>query len=376
VRILSAVDAISPAWEHTRRLLFARRDWRLLLKIGAVAVFAEAGGCNSSFNFPSHHVNNPFPAVMAVIVAFALLLSIVGLVICLAFFYLGSRLQFTLFDIVLRSDTVVAPIWRRYGGITWRWMGLKFLFFLAALVCVLPLLIPVILRFIHTVGANGTQIADPAGFIVTLFGFIASIFLIVILISACYILLRDFGLPSMAMENTSLGLTVGRIFRLIRVEPGQVALYLLMHFLMRIAGAFVGYFVLGFATLIALIPLGGAALGLWFGLHNAGTSGRIAMIAGWVTLAIILLVLLAIASIMLFGYLFTFFQAYALYFLGGRYPMIGAYLDSAMPPIVPPVMPPPGYGYAGQPPVYPPPAYVPPEPIDPAPPPADPEPHA
>jgi hypothetical protein len=346
VRILSAVDAISPAWEHTRRLLFARRDWRLLLKIGAVAVFAEAGGCNSTgFNGPMRQAHGLPPAFVAAILAFSILIGIAALLIGLAFFYLSSRLQFTLFDIVLRSDTTVAPIWSRYGGITWRWMGLKILFFLAALICILPLLIPVILRFIHTVGTTGGQIADPAGFFVTLFGFIASIFLIVILISACYILLRDFGLPSMAMENTSLGLTVGRIFRLIRAEPGQVALYLLMHFLMRIAGTFVGYFVIGFATLIALIPFGGAALALWAGLHNAGTNGHIAMIAGWVVLGIVLFALIVIAAIMLFGYLFTFFQAYALYFLGGRYPMLGAYLDSAMPPIVPPVMPPPGYVY-------------------------------
>ena len=367
MRILSAVDAISPAWEHTRRLLFARRDWRLLLKIGAVAFFAEVGGCSSSFNGPMRQSHGVPPAFVAALMALAVVIGIAAFVIFLAFFYLSSRLQFTLFDIVLRSDTTVAPIWRRYGGITWRWMGLKFLFFLAALICILPLLIPVILRFIHTVGTTGGQLADPAGFFVTLFGFIASIFLIVIVISVCYILLRDFGLPSMAMENTSLGLTVGRIFRHIRAEPGQVALYILMHFLMRIAGAFVGYFVIGIATLIALIPFGGAALALWAGLHNAGTNGHIAMIAGWVVLGIVLFALIVIASIMLFGYLFTFFQAYALYFLGGRYPMLGAYLDSAMPPIVPP----PGYGYPSQPPAYPSP-----RPMAPAPPPTDPEFHS
>jgi len=45
-----------------------------------------------------------------------------------------------------------------------------------------------------------------------------------------------------------------------------------------------------------------------------------------------LLVLLALAAVMLFGYVFTFLQAYALYFLGGRYPLVGAYLDPFLPP--------------------------------------------
>ena len=44
------------------------------------------------------------------------------------------------------------------------------------------------------------------------------------------------------------------------------------------------------------------------------------------------------------GTLLTFFQAYALYFLGGRYPLLGDLLDRSTPP--------PAYAYATQPPPY------------------------
>jgi hypothetical protein len=351
VRPLSAVDAISPAWEHTRRLLLDKRDWRLLLKIGAVAVFAEAGGCNNNLNFPSHApVHHPFPAAIAAIAAFALLIGLVVLLIGLALFYLSSRLQFVLFDVVLRGDTTVAPIWRRFGSITWRWMGLKLLFLLAALFCIAPLLIPALISLVHSIHANQGQSSDPAAFILTIFGFIASIFIFILLFAACHILLHDFGLPSMALENATIGLTVSRILRLLRNEPGQVLLYLLMHFLMRIAGVIVGYFILGFALLIALIPFGGVGLALWLGLRHAGLGGHILMVAGFVVLGLILATLLVLASIMLFGYLLTFLRAYSLYFLGGRYPMIGDQLERFMPPPAYPP-PPPGYAYPAQPPL-------------------------
>jgi ABC-type nitrate/sulfonate/bicarbonate transport system permease component len=39
---------------------------------------------------------------------------------------------------------------------------------------------------------------------------------------------------------------------------------------------------------------------------------------------------------MLFGYVHAFLQAYALYFLGGRYPRVGAYLEPLLQAARPP----------------------------------------
>lgn len=342
MRPLSAVDAITPAWNHTRHLLIAPRNWRLLFKICAVAFFANMGGGFSS-SYPGRgHLPGLSPAIAASIFALALVIGSFALLITLAFFYLGSRLQFVLFEIVLRRDTTVAPIWRRYGRATWYWMGLKLAFFALALLCIAPFLIPIILHLIHAFGSGASvEPQDFAGSFLAILGLILVIFALVIVIGAGYTLLRDFGLPFMALEGTSLTETARRVFSLVRAEPGQTLLYLVMRVLLAFAGALIFEVALIFGLLIALIPLGGIGLVLWAALHHAGTGGHVLMIAGWVVLGIILFVLLVGAVIMALGYLHTFLQAYALYFLGGRYPQVGQYLE--------PLLPQPNYAYPGVP---------------------------
>src|SRR5579864_2158401 len=150
---LSATDAIAPAWQHTHRLLLGPRKPRLFFKVAAVAFFAELANFSFSFSSPGHssHGGVHAPAFTAALVAIILTCVVVGLIVGAVLFYLSSRLQFTIFHIVLRSETQVAPIWRRYAAATWRWMGLKLLFFLAALACVTPIFIPAVLYFIHAI---------------------------------------------------------------------------------------------------------------------------------------------------------------------------------------------------------------------------------
>jgi len=358
LRPLSAVDSVSPAWHHTHRLLLARRDWRTLLKIGAVAFFAEVGGFNSSYGNPVQHMPGKSSAVLAALLAFVVLISIVALLIGLALFYISSRLQFVLFDVVLRSDTTVAPIWRRYGTVTWRWMLLKFLFCVAALLCLAPVIIPMVFHIIHvTVNSGDGESANPASFIVSIIGFVLLILLFALIIGICYVLVRDFGLPSMALENAPMSVTIQRVLRLIQAEPGQIALYLLILLALRIVCAIICYMLVFFAALVAAIPFGGAGLALWLSLRHADTAGHIAMIAGGVLLGVAFAIVLFLAVIMIFGTMFTFFQAYTLYFLGGRYPLLGAYLDAQpqpqwTPPPAP-VAPPSGFGGAVSPPTDP-----------------------
>src|SRR5579862_2335781 len=103
---LTATDAIAPAWQHTRRLLLGPRNPRLFFKIAAIAFFAEIANFSFSFSPPVHnHGGGHIPALTAAILGIIFACVAVGLVVGLVLFYLSSRLQFTIFHIVLRSET-------------------------------------------------------------------------------------------------------------------------------------------------------------------------------------------------------------------------------------------------------------------------------
>ena len=333
---LSAIDAISPAWNHTRSLLRSLR-LRTLLKIGIVALFTQAGGCNGNFSsMRGHHLPGMPPALGPALLFIGLITGFFALIISLAFFYLNSRLQFVLFEVVLRRDTVIAPIWRRYGRATWYWMGLKLIFALVAILCVAPFLALPVIHIIRSVSLF-SQDATPnpsevLRFFLTLLPLLVP-FLVAAIIAGCfYRLLYSFGLPSMAMEGTSIGETYRRVAQLVRVEPGAVLLYIVMSLLLGIVIGIVNLFILLLVIGIALIPLGGAGLGLWFGLHHAGVAGYVGMGLGFAVLGLIFLAVLFVTVLVLTAYVYCFWQSYALYFLGGRYPLVGQYLGWPAPP--------------------------------------------
>ncbi len=349
---LSAIDAISPAWEHTRELLLTPRSWRLLLKVTAAAFFAQMGGCSTSFSspghFPGHAGSQLIPhlessALTAFVDTALLAMGFAALLIGLGLFYVSSRLQLVLFEVVARRDTRIAPIWRRYGGATWKWIGLKLLFWMAALVCLAPFFAPFVLHFIHNLpaaGDHGPQGSSHLVFVTALK--IVSVFLVALLAFLfCYLLLMDFGIPSLALENTRLRETLRRIAQLVRSEPGPVALYVLMRFLLGLAWGICAYLAILLGAGILLIPLGGAGLALWAGLRHGGPAAHIVMLIGWALLAALLTLAVALAFIVLLGAGLTFVQAYAIFFLGGRYPLLGNLIEAGpgRPFTPPPVFP-------------------------------------
>ena len=115
----------------------------------------------------------------------------------------------------------------------------------------------------------------------------------------------------------------------------NVTLYLVMRVALGIAGTIVASMrMLPIGSLIAHIPLGGVTLGLWLGAETRRHSRvNVVMIAAWV-----------VAGSHLPGAvyhggdpdlrhsLYTFFQAYKLYFLGGRYPLLADFLTASAPP--------------------------------------------
>ena len=342
MRPLTASEAISPALERTKLLLGNPFRSRTFLKIAAVAFFADFGS-SLNFNLPSNSSKFPAssPGSIAAIAAVVAVVALIGLTIGLVLFYIGSRLQLVLVEMVATAQTMVAPVWRRTGIFTWRWIGMKLLFFLAAVLLVAVCASPLIFYFV----THHDRFSSLSVSLIVTAVLIALLLLLLVIVA--YTLMRDFALPFLSLEGLSISATFERVNDILAAEPGQVGLYLLLRLLLGFViaiGMYVGVLI---TLLISAIPFAAVGGGLWLALHKAGTAGMAVLIVCAIAGGLAFLCWVVCLGIGAFGAMITFFQAYALYFLGGRYPLLGDLLDRSAPPPAFPYIP----GY----PAYPPP---------------------
>jgi len=355
MRPLSASEAIGPALERTRDVL--ARPFRLgtFLKLAAVAFFAEIGG-GLNLNLPGRggNLHGIPPVVRAFFVAFAIIFGVAALIVGLVFFYLSSRLQLVLLEIVATRQTFVAPVWRRYSAAVWRWIGLKVLFFLVALLLSLLFAAPIIFYIVtHHIGFGSFSNGNPfsALHLSQIIFFVAIVLILLLVIGIAYSLIRDLGLPFLALQGLGIPETLGRLWDVMATEPGPVALFILLRFVLGLAFGIAAELAIALALIVSLIPLVLVGGFLWAVLHNAGAGGIAVLIGCAILGGLIFLCWAVCVFIALIGPLLIFNQAYALYFLGGRFPLLGDLLDrSTLPPT---------YAYSPTFPQYPPPYYPP-----------------
>jgi len=339
MRILSATEAISPAIARTKLMLFKPfrpgRTWKL-------AATSYLGGSSTIF-FPFPLVYLCFIPVFrheASASSFITgLIAVVAVMLLVYFvvFYLCTRLRFACFDIVLNCDEFVAPAWNKYGSQAFKWsifklvLGTLFFGLLA-----IPL-VPLAINFFSTLGnfhpSPGEQ--PPPAFFAAIASFYAMFFILYFAIGIFALfssLLSDFVVPSLALENTTIMEALRRAGRLVRYEPGAVFLYALMKIVIFLAGGMAA----GILFYICLFVVGAVAflLGLLaYHLLNLvhvpqGVMIALAVIAGIALYLFLFFYGMLIAN----GSVYTVLEADALYFLGGRYPMLGEILDRTEPP--------------------------------------------
>jgi hypothetical protein len=264
-------------------------------------------------------------------------------VVMFVFFYIGARLEFTLFDIVLLNEKFVAPSWRRHGPHIWRWIGFKLIFsFLFAIICG-PLLYIAFTKFLPQMAAvpHVPGQPPPPHLFANLMRFYAIIGAPIGLGILCSSLLTNFVLPSIALENTTVREGLRRFAGLITAEPGPFSLFVALKVVLATAGIVAMEVAVVIAELLGAIPFALIGVAGWFALRSAGDPGRLMMLVGGILLLVIFLVFLMYVSMLALGCLHAFFQAYALYYLGGRYPALGDLLEPPPPafPYAPPQQP-------------------------------------
>jgi hypothetical protein len=160
---ISAVDAISPAVQRTRNLLFRPFRFGTFLKLCLVAAVTEGTG-NFNSSVPGGHTRHTDASVFAPFlwsparIAAAVAMSLLVILFCGYLFYLITRLRFAFFHCLIHNTREIRPGWALYRTQAERFFWLNVLVGLGYLLALALLLLPFAAGFIglfHTVQAGG-----------------------------------------------------------------------------------------------------------------------------------------------------------------------------------------------------------------------------
>jgi MFS family permease len=350
---ISAVDAINPAFRHTKDQLlhpFRAAEWAKLAFVGFLAGELSSGGCNgSSFQTPGHprggqplplpHINN-----LLLYASLIALLIVVAVVLWIVFLYVSSVMRFILFDSVIAKRCDIRRGWARRHGAGLRYFVWQLLFILVIFVG-LTVLVGIPAAFALAAG----WLKDSQRHMLPLI--LGGIFLffavmgLILLSLVVHVLSKDFVVPEMALENISAFEGWRRLMPMLRSEKGSYAGYLGMKIVMAVAASVAVGILTVVVVLILLIPVGGfgvvaVILGKTAGLSWNLYTITLAVVLGCIVVAVVLYVMALISVPTI-----VFFPAYSIYFFASRYPVLDALLRPPpiaipVPPLAPPLPPP------------------------------------
>lgn len=349
---ISAVDAISPAFQHTKKQLiepFRASQWARLALVGFLAGEVHSGGCSGgNFQVPTRTSGSERflelglsamnPGAYALLIA---LLVVAVIVLWVLFIYVNSVMRFVLFDSVVAKRCEIRQYWNRRQKPGLRYFAWQLLLFLAMMVG-LTILVGIPAAFALAVGwlKQSSQHMVPLILGGVLLFFMLLTFVVLWLV--VHVFSKDFVVPQMALEDISAMEAWRRLLPMLRSEKGGYAGYLGMKIVMSIGAAVIVGIAAAIIILLLLIPVGGfgavlVLMGKSGGLHWNLYTITVAVVVGSILLAVILYVvsLVSVPAI-------VFFPAYSIHFFAARYPALDAVLrPGPLPPAEPPPTAPP-----------------------------------
>jgi hypothetical protein len=348
---ISAVDSLSPAFEHTRQQLFRPFRFGQWTRLALVGLFAgemsSGGGCN--FNYPTHTSTTHRNFVAAVppnweLLAPLLVIAIIAIpVIWCLLIYVNSRMRFVLFDSVIAKKCELGRMWRERRGPAFQYFIWQILFFLATIAGTAILLgVPALAAFLLGWFTAPRQHLAP----LILSGiFLFFVLMLWVLLSiVIQVFTKDFVIPQMALENLSAFEGWRRLWVMLQSEKGFYAGYGGMKLVLAI-GAAVAIGILAFiAIVILLIPFGGIGAIAVIAGKAAGFTWNVFTITAAIVAGSMFLLIVFYAVSLISVPVIVFFPAYSIYFFAARYPNLARVMyppPPPSPPFVPPPIPPP-----------------------------------
>ena len=347
---ISAVEAMTPAFERAKKQLFQPFSFWRWSRLALTALLAGEIGSGGNYNFnwfPQQtrsksdglHILSAPPWAQwhdyLPVIATALLF---GLMLAAIFVYISSVFRFILFDSVLTERVRIREgwhRWQRHGGRFFLWQ----IGYAAVLLVLLGIVVGVPLLYAWRRGmfsGGGEHWGSLLAGGLLLF-FLGGILILAALLVTT--LAKDFVVPLMALEELSALDAWRRLLPLLKAEKAPCAGYIGMKIVLAMASAILFGILSLLALIVVLIPL--LILGILVVLLVPPLG------LTWNPLAIVLAVLVGAALV--FGLFWivalvsvpsvVFFQSYTLYFFGARYPRLGAMLAPPAPPAPPTTAP-------------------------------------
>jgi hypothetical protein len=344
MQVVSAPDAIGPALVRTRDLLF--RPFRLgtFLKLCAVAVFTEGSSGNYNFNFPIHHRNehllagSSFPALSPVLVFVLLAVLVVVVTLALVIVYLATRLRFALFECLIRQNRLLRPGWHGYRAQAWRFLLLSLAVAVVFVAVLVAVAIPFIFGFVRL--ARELHAGGPFplnDFLAVVLPLIPVLLVFFLLGVAVDMILRDFMLPHMALENATAGEAWAAVRVRILEAKGAFLLYAVLRVVLPLVAGIAMVVVLLIPFILVFVGFGAMMAAVSAALGGATGSAMLVRVFIEGVLGLLFFTLIVFAVIGFGGPLAIAVRNYALVFYGGRYQALGDILYPPAPAAPAPV---------------------------------------
>lgn len=341
--VLSATEAISPALNRTRDLLFRPFRWGNYLKLCAVAVLTEGTWANMRSNGNvsprggGPHVPLNFDPGM---IAGLIVLAALGLVFAIVLMYVMVRLRFALFHCLVHRTRELTPGWHLYRQQAMRFFLLSIavcIGFLAVAAVALAPFVPGFIRVFRESQAAGHLVLGD--FLPLILQLVPVLLVLCLAGVAIDVVMRDFMLPHMALENASAGEAWAAALDRFAEEKGAFVLYAILRVLLPFA-AMIALTIVLILPAIILFVIPGVLFGLAHAaqLHATGAAWLIAVLMQ-VALGIVMFALGLLMAVVFGGPVSIAIRSYALYFYGGRYAALGNILSPPIPvaPEAPPL---------------------------------------
>jgi len=337
---ISAIDAISPAFQHTKQQLFQpfrAGQWARLALVGLLAGELTTGSCNGfntnvqaprqpqQFFIPT--VPNMDPGLLALLIA---VLLVLGFVFWILLLYVNSVMRFILFDSVIARNCRIRQNWNRRQGPGLRYFLWQILFGLAMFMGFTILIgVPAAVAFAAGWLSKPKEHLAP----LILFGMVLFLVLMtyIVIAAVVHVFTKDFVIPQMAIEDISAFQAWTRLLPMLDSEKGPYFGYVLMKIVMALGVGIVVGIITTVVILVTLIPIGGLGALFVFAGKAAGFRWNLytitlAIVVGCVLLAVILYVVSVVSVPAM-----VFFPAYSIYFFASRYPALDALVSPSAP---------------------------------------------